>query len=112
MKKKSHTSGIVYSTDPNFQLDVEESEKEVSLSPHEQKLIVRMETKHRAGKTVTLIDGFQGNSTEKEELVKKLKNHCGTGGSAKDGEILIQGDHRDKVMQWLIKNGYQYSKKR
>ena len=112
MKKKSSSSGIVYSTDPDFQSFSEENTQENPLLPGDQKLIVRIETKHRAGKAVTLVDGFVGGQTEREDLVKKLKNHCGTGGSAKDNEILIQGDQREKVLQWLIKNGYKQSLKR
>ena len=74
-------------------------------------MIIRLETKHRAGKAVTLIEGFQGSESEREALVKKLKNYCGTGGSHKDNEMLIQGDQREKVLQWLHKNGYQKAKK-
>jgi translation initiation factor 1 len=106
-KKKSTYTGIVYSTDPNYQLPVNEDESPVTLSPAEQKLRIRLETKHRAGKTVTVVDGFIGSATDREELGKKLKNYCGTGGSAKEAEILIQGDHREKVIQWLQKNGYK-----
>lgn len=112
MKKKLTSSGIVYSTDPDFQSFSEEEAQSAPLLPADQKLIVRMETKHRAGKAVTLVDGFEGSSIEREEMAKKLKNYCGTGGSAKDGEILIQGDQREKVLQWLLKNGYKQSKKR
>jgi translation initiation factor 1 len=79
--------------------------------PSQQKLKVRLETKHRAGKAVTLIENFIGTETDKQDLGKKLKTFCGTGGAVKDGEIIIQGDCRDKVVQWLQKNGYSSSKK-
>ena len=77
----------------------------------ELKLKVRFETKHRGGKTVTLVDGFIGKENDLVELEKKLKNFCGTGGSVKDREIIIQGDQREKVLQWLLKNGYDKSKR-
>jgi len=108
-KNKPDSRGFVFSTDPNFQFQDEHSQSE-SLSPAEQKLTVRLETKHRGGKAVTLVLGFVGKNEELEELGKKLKNYCGTGGSAKDGEILVQGDQRDKVLQWLMKNGYKAKK--
>ena len=111
MKKKPNTIGFVYSTDPNFKPEVEQELEEETLLPNQQKLKIRLETKHRAGKAVSLIIGFIGMQLDKEEMVKKLKNHCGTGGSAKDGEMLIQGDQRDKILQWLLKNGYAQSKK-
>jgi len=111
MKKKPNTIGFVYSTDPNFKLQVEQEIEEETLLPNQQKLKIRLETKHRAGKAVSIILGFIGTQLDKEEMVKKLKNHCGTGGSAKDGEMLIQGDQREKMVQWLLKNGYTQSKK-
>ena len=110
-KDKMNRSGIVYSTDPGFKGFEEEEQQTISLLPAVQKLNVRLETKHRAGKAVTLLEGFSGSNSEKEEIGKKLKTFCGTGGSVKDGEILIQGDNRDKVLQWLLKNGYKNSKK-
>lgn len=110
-KDKANRSGIVYSTDPGFKGFEEEPEQTLPLSPAEQKLKVRLETKHRAGKAVTLLEGFSGSNAEKEAIGKKLKTFCGTGGSVKDGEILVQGDNRDKVLQWLLKNGYKNAKK-
>jgi translation initiation factor 1 len=112
MKKNKNASGIIYSTDPNFTLTNEFEESISTLQPAEQKLLIRLETKHRAGKAVTLIEGFVGVDGDRDELVKKLKNFCGTGGSSKDGEMLIQGDQREKVIQWLLKNGYLKTRKK
>lgn len=109
-KSKPDSKGFVYSTDPNFRFENEQQEQE-TLVPAQQKLRVWLETKHRGGKAVTLIDGFIGTDEDREELGKKLKSFCGTGGSAKDGEIFIQGDQREKVVQWLLKNGYKNTKK-
>jgi len=109
-KNKPDIRGFVYSTDPNFQFE-ESNENAETLLAKQQKLKVRLETKHRAGKAVTLITGFIGTNEDLEELGKKLKSFCGTGGSAKDGEIIIQGNQRDKVFQWLLKNDYTSSKK-
>lgn len=110
-KKMNDKNGFVYSTDPAFQFQNEDSEATETLPPAQQKLRIRLETKHRGGKAVTLITGFTGKENDLETLGKSLKNVCGTGGSAKDGKIIIQGDQRDKVMQWLLKNGYGLSKK-
>ena len=110
-KNKADRIGFVFSTDPNFRFEEEEQEHAETLPPAQQKLKIRLETKHRGGKTVTLVDGFAGKPEDLEALGKSLKNFCGTGGSAKDGEIIIQGDQRDKVLQWLQKNGYKLSKK-
>ena len=109
-KNKPDSRGFVYSTDPDFYFKEEQQNIE-TLLPAQQKLRIRLETKHRAGKAVTLIENFIGKNEDLEVLGKKLKNFCGTGGSAKDGEIIIQGDQRDKLMQWLLKNGYTNSKK-
>ena len=109
-KNKPDTRGFVYSTDPDFRFE-EENKNVVTLLPKQQKLRIRLDTKHRAGKAVTLVTGFVGKNEDAEELEKKLKSFCGTGGSAKDGEIIIQGDQRDKVLQWLLKNDYTSSKK-
>jgi len=109
-KNKPDSRGIVYSTNPDFQFAHEQNNNE-TLPPAEQKLKVRLETKHRGGKAVTLLEGFIGKNEDLEDLGKKLKNFCGTGGSAKDGEIIVQGDQREKVLQWLLKNGYKHVKK-
>jgi translation initiation factor 1 len=109
-KNKPDSRGFVYSTDPVFSFKQEQENNE-TLLPAQQKLRVRLDTKHRAGKAVTLITGFVGKEEDLQELEKKVKNFCGTGGSAKDGEIIVQGDQREKVMQWLVKNGYNNSKK-
>lgn len=109
-KNKPDSLGFVFSTDPNFKFEEEEQTVE-TLAPNQQKLRIWLDTKKRAGKAVTLITGFVGTVTDLEDLGKKLKNFCGTGGSAKDDEIIIQGDQREKVLQWLLKNGYTNSKK-
>ena len=109
-KNKSDKRGFVYSTDPTFKFEHEHETVE-TLIPSQQKLRVRLDTKQRAGKAVTLIEGFIGKREDLEELGKKLKTYCGTGGSAKDNEIIIQGDQREKVMQWLKTNGYMQAKK-
>lgn len=109
-KNKPDNRGFVYSTDPNFRFE-EEQEQVTTLPPGQQKLRIWLDTKQRAGKAVTLITGFIGTDADLQDLGKKLKNSCGTGGSAKDGEIIVQGDQRDKVMQYLLKNGYSQSKK-
>ena len=110
-KKFNSLSGLVYSTDPNFKIEEEQVESTETLVPAQQKLKVRLDKKHRAGKMVTLVDGFVGKDEDREEIGKKLKTFCGTGGSVKDGEIIVQGDNRDKVLQWLLKNGYTAAKK-
>jgi translation initiation factor 1 len=113
MSKKNKTDkyGFVFSTDPNFKFENEEELKSETLPAKQQKLRIRLDTKHRGGKAVTLVEGFIGKEEDLEDLGKKLKNYCGTGGSAKDGEIIIQGDQRDKVLQWLLKNGYSNTKR-
>lgn len=110
-KKINSLSGLVYSTDPNFKIEEEIEEEQQTLLPTEQKIKIRLDKKQRGGKMVTLIENFIGTNADKEDIGKKLKTSCGTGGSVKDGEILVQGDNRDKVLQWLLKNGFKQSKK-
>ena len=110
-KKTQSLGGLIYSTDPDFKLPVENFEEQETIESSQQKLKIRLDTKHRAGKAVTLVEGFIGTLTDLEELGKKLKSFCGTGGSVKDGEIIVQGDNREKILPWLQKNGYKLSKK-
>ena len=105
-KNKGDKHGFVYSTDPNFSFQPDEESPAGTLPPAQQKLRIRLETKHRGGKVATLITGFIGIDEDLQDLGKKLKTVCGTGGSAKDNEIIIQGDQRQKILQWLLKNGY------
>ena len=105
-KNKPDNRGYVYSTDPSFSFEGE-AKNIITYSPDQQPLSIVLDTKHRAGKAVTIIYGFRGSAEDLEALGKKLKNFCGTGGSVKDGEIIIQGDQRDKVLQWLQKSGYK-----
>ena len=109
-KNKADSRGFVYSTDPGFRFE-QAQEPVVTLPPAQQKLKIRLDTKHRAGKAVTLVEGFAGREEDLESLGKQLKSFCGTGGSAKDGEIIVQGDQREKVWQWLLKAGYKQARK-
>jgi len=102
-------NGIVYSTDAN--LKPEEKTGQETLPFDEQLLKVRLDAKHRGGKLVTLIEGFEGTEAALETLSKQLKSFCATGGSVKNGEIIIQGDNREKIFQWLFKTGYKRTKK-
>ena len=98
---------IVYSTNPDFNYQTEDEEEIETPEKKNQKLRVSLEKKGRGGKTVTLITGFTGREDDLKELGRTLKTKCGVGGSAKDGEILIQGDFREKVRDLLIKDGYK-----
>jgi translation initiation factor 1 len=109
-KNKPDSRGFVFSTDPNFKFEEEQFSNE-TLLPAQQKIKVRLDTRHRAGKAVTLVEGYSGREEDIQELGTKLKSYCGSGGSVKNGEIIIQGDQREKVMQWLIKNGYKNVKR-
>lgn len=99
--------GVVFSTDPDFVYEEESVQKEETLKPDRQNLIVSLDRKGRAGKQVTLVTGFIGTAEDLAELGRTLKMKCGVGGSAKDGEITIQGDFRDRVTTLLKDMGYR-----
>jgi translation initiation factor 1 len=111
MAKKKEKLDIVYSTNPNFQYQFEEDELIDTLPKNQQKLYVSIDKKQRAGKEVTLVEGFIGTADDLKDLGKTLKNKCGVGGTVKDNEILIQGNFKDKIFDLLIKEGYHVKKK-
>ena len=98
--------GVVYSTNPDFQYQSAETVEEETLPPAKQRLIVSIDRRQRAGKQVTLVSGFRGAADDLAALAKTLKTKCGVGGTAKDGEITIQGDLRDKLVSLLTSMGY------
>lgn len=99
--------GVVFSTNPDFKSESEEVEKAETLPPQQQNLRVSLDRKQRKGKSVTLVTGFVGNDEDLQALGKLLKTRCGVGGTAKNGEILIQGDFVVKVLDILVKSGYK-----
>lgn len=101
-KNKKIPVGVIYSTNQDFEYSFDNEEITETLPPEKQKLKIQLDKKSRAGKQVTLISGFVGHEDDLESLSKKLKNLCGCGGSVKDKEILIQGDVREKVLNYLI----------
>lgn len=101
---------VVYSTNPDFQYETDNKEETPTLPPSQQRLRVQLDRKNRGGKTVTLITGFIGTEDDLKTLGKLLKSKCGVGGTSKDGEIIIQGDFKQKVTDLLLKSGYTQTK--
>lgn len=99
--------GVVYSTNPDFRYEQESDTETATLPPEKQRPVVSIDRRCRAGKQVTLVSGFVGTEADLKELGKTLKVKCGVGGTAKDGEITIQGDLRDKVTALLCSMGYK-----
>lgn len=106
MSKNKKRKGVVYSTDPDYDYSIDEQEVE-TLAPEQQKLRIVLDSKRRKGKQVSLLTGFVGSETDLKDLGKLLKTRCGVGGSAKDGEIVIQGDKRQKMKEILEGLGYK-----
>ena len=108
MSKNKNRIGVVYSTNPDFEYQYNDDEQQQeTLPPQQQKLHVTLDRKQRGGKQVTLVSGFVGTNDDLTALGKMLKTKCGVGGNTKDGEILIQGDHREKVAALLAAAGYK-----
>ena len=101
---------VVYSTNPDYNYEMEDDEEQTTLPAAQQRLRVQLDRKNRGGKVVTLITGFVGTDSDMKELGKLLKSKCGVGGSAKDGEIIVQGDFKRKVLELLKKEGYTQTK--
>ena len=109
-KKRKDRVNVIYSTNPDYGYEFDEDAEQETLSPNQQNLKVMLDRKGRGGKTVTLVTGFQGTTDDLKSLGKDLKSKCGSGGSVKDGEILLQGDFKEKVFQWLVQEGYKVKK--
>lgn len=109
-KNKARPDGLVYSTNQDYMNDYPEPESQQTIPKEQQKLRVQLDTKQRAGKVVTLVSGFVGTEEDLEALGKQIKTKCGTGGSVKDGLIMVQGDYKEKIIAWLRDWGYRLTK--
>ena len=110
MSKKKKLTNIVYSTNPNYEFE-EDNDEQITINHEKQELKVQIDRKQRKGKSVTLISGFVGNEEDLKKLAKELKSKCGVGGSTKNGEIIIQGEFKDKIFDLLLDLGYSKTKK-
>lgn len=110
-KRNKNRVNVVYSTNPNFSYEEENAFEAETLPNNQQKLYISIDKKQRAGKEVTLVEGFVGTEEDLKDLGKLLKSKCGVGGTVKDNEILIQGNFRDKIIEILQKEGYQTVRK-
>ncbi len=108
--KNKKINGVVFSTDTSFNYDFEQEAASETLANNQQDLRIHLDKKNRAGKAVSVVKGFIGKEEDLSELGSKLKKLCGVGGTVKDGEILIQGDFRDKIMAYLVKENYKVKK--
>lgn len=111
-KKQQKFQNVVYSTNPDFNYEMEQTDDIQTLPPQQQRLYVSIDRKQRAGKEVTLIEGFVGSDEDLKDLGKLLKSKCGVGGSVKDNEILIQGNFKQKIFELLLKEGYSQTKQK
>jgi translation initiation factor 1 len=106
-KEHKERINVVYSTNPDYKYEHDVADEQETLEPAKQKLTVRLDKKQRGGKKVTLVQGFIGVEDDLKNLGKLLKSKCGVGGSVKDGEILVQGDFRDRIVEYLNHEGYK-----
>lgn len=111
-KKQQKFQNVVYSTNPNFNYEIEQTDDIQTLPHQQQRLYVSIDRKQRAGKEVTLVEGFVGADEDLKDLGKLLKSKCGVGGSVKDNEILIQGNFKQKIFELLLKEGYSQTKQK
>ncbi len=107
-KNKKNRSGIVYSTNDNFEYSYDQEEPQ-TIENSEQNLKIHLE-RYKGNKAASVIKGYVGSENDLKDLAKKLKSSCGVGGSAKNGEIIIQGDHRDKILKLLLDDNYKAKK--